>query len=517
MLPVLKALSGDGSGSYGSRCRYIAIGFLMAVAVFATGLLVPGQVRAQSEGSRGRAQADEREAQTRTEDSRERSQDEERTPRKRLLRTERRALDEDEERAAASRDSLLQEIKSYSRIISALRDSLNLADIDLELSADQRLEVEQSIQQFTEVIKEIGQELSRLDLEIADNTVSLLDESGEGIVINIPEDLEDRVREGFQTLSRVILAELPDTLHFEQEAIWDWTGFVPDAPPPPRKVLHGNMIKVWDDLVVSTDEDVRGDVVVVLGNSALSGRVEGNVVVVFGDLRLEDSAEITGQVVTVGGRLDKADQAEVSGGVVVVDPLRWRGGRWMPGAMDQSRLAFLVSQGGFVLMLMLAVLVVGIAPQTRLQVVLTTLRQQPVPTLGVGFVSALVGHLVFMILMGILVLTVIGIPLALIVALALALLGVGATGITAAVIGQRICRAVSGKCASPWIAVALGMAALHLLSFSGGMVGLTPSLGGLSGTLSILGVVVKALAYLFGLGALVWSRWGSRKEVLATP
>ena len=408
-----------------------------------------------------------------------------------------------------SRDSLMVEIRKYSRMVAEMRDSLSQGGMDIELSDEQREAMEENIENISEVIGTIGVELSQLEFEIRDNTISLVNEAGEGIIINIPENLDEHLSEGLEILSQVILSELPDSIDFDATQGWDWSSFAPHAPPAPRKIVHGNVIKVWDDLHVSRHEDIRGDVVVVFGNAEISGRVDGNVVVVFGNLLLDESAEVTSKIVSVGGRLDQDPGAEV-GDVVAVDLLPGDRDSGLLGYLGQGILPFLMCQGTFLLTLILAIIAVVAAPQQRFESVMATLRQSPGPSLGVGLVTALVGHLVVAILMVVLILTVIGVPLALLVFLALVIVIIVSVAVCGAALGSRICRMLGTGCSKPWLTVVVGMAVLHLVSFLGSVVSMSDNLGPIADTLVVLGVVIKTLAFLFGLGALVLSRFGSK-------
>ncbi|MFN2372156.1 MAG: hypothetical protein ABR506_13530, partial [Candidatus Krumholzibacteriia bacterium] len=255
---------------------------------------------------------------------------------------------------SAQRDSLLLEIRRYSAMIGDLRDSLTTEHGEIRLAPEDRARLERSIGDISKVIESISTELGRLEFEVRDNTISLLDEGGKGIVITIPENLDEQVSQGFHALSQIILSELPDTVRMDARRHLSWLGQSPPRPPRgARKVVQGNVVKVWDDLLVPWGEDVRGDVVVVFGNSEVQGRVDGNVVVVFGNLQLGDSAEISGQVVTVGGRLVQ-DEGASAGDVFVLDPLGARRGLTSYGVFGGGLRGFLVSQFLFLLMLTVA-------------------------------------------------------------------------------------------------------------------------------------------------------------------
>ncbi|MFH2053318.1 MAG: hypothetical protein ABIK96_12710 [bacterium] len=418
---------------------------------------------------------------------------------------------------AAERDSLLLEIRHYTRMIAAMRDSLVLDDLGIELTEERKQQIKKSIEEVGKAVEDISQELSQLDLEIIDNRISLLNKSGEGIVINIPENLDQNISEGLNAITKLILSELPDSLRFEKpdswttqtgkSKSWHWNSLVPRPPRTPRKVIPGNVVKVGDDLLVREDEDIRGNVIVVMGSLELSGRVQGDVVVVMGDVLVSESAEVKGQIVTVLGRLDQDPDADV-GEVVVVDPFGSSNFSFK-GLFGAGWISFLVSQGLFFLTLVLAALGAVIVPRARFERVVLGLRTGAAQSLGIGFILALVGHAVLLALMAILVLTVIGLPLALLLGLAVALASILAVAVAAAVVGEKVCAALGRTCASPLLAVVVGMIILHAFSFAASLVGISPALGAVVWPLSILGILVKTLAYLLGLGAIVRTRLGS--------
>ena len=408
----------------------------------------------------------------------------------------------------ATRDSLLKEIQRYSHMVTSMRDSLNLAELGLglELGPEQKESLRHSIDNFTLLIEEIGEELGQMDLEIVDNRISLLDERGEGIVINIPENLDEHLSEGLNVLSKIILSELPDSLEIGGN-IKD-IDFRPFGRKEKRKVHTGNLVRVGDPLQVTAREDIRGHVVSVFGNAEVSGRVEGNVVVIFGDLQLGEKAQVTGKVVTVGGRLAQDPDAQVAD-VVVVDPWSRLGVEGPDDLFQPGLTRFLLGQGEFLVTALLAVLAVVFAPTVRLDRSLNALRRRPLPSLLAGLLGSLGLHMVALLAMAILVATVIGIPVALLVAVSLVLLSILAVSMVGLVVGRRLCLGMSGRCGVTWVQVLVGLLALHLVSFLGQLVGLWPSLSTLSTSLVLLGLGIKSGAYFLGLGALVISRFGA--------
>ena len=408
----------------------------------------------------------------------------------------------------SSRDSLRLEIEQYSRAIAGLRDSLDLDEFDLQFSDAQRQRVEETIEDFTQIIEQIGGELGEMELEIVNNRISLLDEQGEGIVINIPENLDEQLSKGFEILQEIILSDMPESQSEKIRQSWSW-GSGKAEPEPDRVILKGNIVKVWDNLQIADDEDVRGNVVVVFGDGEISGRVDGNVVAVFGNLRLDEMAEITGQVVTVGGHLDQDRLSEV-GDVVVVDPFPgWAGsGFGLDGGFGP--LGLVVGVGELLLVVLLTLLVLAITPRIKLDRVINVLHERSLPSLGAGVIGTLGLSLLGLVLIAVLVLTVIGIPVALLVLVAMLLFSVLAIGVVGLTLGRRVCTLLSGTCGSDWMVLFLGLILLDAISLVGQFAGLFPPLGAVSHGLIIIGSGVKMVAYLFGAGALLLSGLGRK-------
>jgi hypothetical protein len=70
---------------------------------------------------------------------------------------------------------------------------------------------------------------------------------------------------------------------------------------------------------VEAGRTVASDLAVLGGDLSLSGRVDGDVVVVNGNLQLADGAEVGGDVIVVGGEIAGEQEASVTGQMVVFD------------------------------------------------------------------------------------------------------------------------------------------------------------------------------------------------------
>ena len=93
----------------------------------------------------------------------------------------------------------------------------------------------------------------------------------------------------------------------------------------PRRVFRhrrrGDMIRFVGNVLIEEDEVVVGDVVTIGGSITVLGNVVGDVVAVFGGVKLGPKAVVDGDVVSVGGKTEVSEGARVSGEVFVGAPL----------------------------------------------------------------------------------------------------------------------------------------------------------------------------------------------------
>ena len=283
-----------------------------------------------------------------------------------------------------------------------------------------------------------------------------------------------------------------------------------DAIFPGSEILVGSG-EEWDgDLAVLGGSlelreggRIRGDVVVLTGRAVIDGRIDGDLVVLGGSLDLRSDAVIRGDLVTFFGSVSRSEGATVHG--QVIDGFRGRGVVWpdwdwtptMPRidrAWPWSSNVLSGWFGGlmrkvlntFALMALGVLLALLLPKQTKL--VAQTAGDAPLPSIGFGLLT----FLVLLILIPLLVIICIGIPVALLLALAAIAAGIFGWIAIGVLIGDRLLTALNVKQAQPVLEVIAGLAVLALLSS-------VWCLGGL------LGLIVGSA----GLGAVVLSRGGT--------
>jgi hypothetical protein len=223
-----------------------------------------------------------------------------------------------------------------------------------------------------------------------------------------------------------------------------------------------------------------------------------------GNVKVEATAVINGDLVMVGGTVHRAEGAKVKGRVVDqssfpgvqfrrpfpftfprVTQVFERPWEWGWLSLAWSLLRWFITA---VVLVALGLIVVALWPKPT-ELVGQVALAQVIPSLGVGFLTAIVAS----ILLPLLVVICIGIPAAVLLGLALGiawLFGWLAIGL---LIGQKVLAAIQKREVAPMPAVALGVFLLTIITW-------VPCLGWLLGL----------LASLWGLGAVVLTRFGTQ-------
>lgn len=81
----------------------------------------------------------------------------------------------------------------------------------------------------------------------------------------------------------------------------------------PNLVNAQGIVKGNGDIVIKSNEEVRGDVRLGNGNVTVYGKVFGNIIVLKGDINLKEKSYVRGDVITYNGRIIMDDEAIVIG------------------------------------------------------------------------------------------------------------------------------------------------------------------------------------------------------------
>ncbi len=204
-------------------------------------------------------------------------------------------------------------------------------------------------------------------------------------------------------------AETYRHFNIEMDDGGDKVGIGEDVTVGPEETVPGNVVCIGAEAKI--EGTVRGDIVVIAGALALSGKAEGDVVGVVSHMSLAETSEIGGQLVNVAGRLDRRG-ARVEGQVVNISVpfLDLKSLAFLP-ALPMGLLGFIFFWSYILKLLLLFIaflLLTALVPDR----VRTLSTETPVRILPAFFVGIL-GYVVFLLCMILLILTCIGIPVAL--------------------------------------------------------------------------------------------------------
>ncbi len=258
------------------------------------------------------------------------------------------------------------------------------------------------------------------------------------------------------------------------------------------------LVRIFSDIEVPKGQHVLGDVVAVFGSVDVAGRVDGDVVAAMGSVTLRDSAIVHGEVVSVGGGLNQAPTASVSGESVSLDffPLSWG----IPGLSVMLASIFACALASWLFGWLFAV----VFPERLVRVAHVT-SHRTAASLGLG-ILAVPGSLLLCIL---LMMTIIGIPLALLLPFAYLIFAIAGQQAATYLLGCKLLgrRVGQGGLVAPITAGTLFVTAFFVLGAL-----LTQATGArlFAMFFVLLGCLLVAVLSATGTGAFFLSRFGSR-------
>lgn len=265
----------------------------------------------------------------------------------------------------------------------------------------------------------------------------------------------------------------------------------------PDERVEGNAVAVMGSLTV--DGSVHENAVAVMGTNTINGKVEGDAVAVLGDLTLGPKARVDGDAVCVGGQIIKDPSAVVGGNSVA--PLGALGvfhhgtaSSWWEHGLSKGRpfaigpnlhLLWIANLFMAALYLLLAFLFPG-----GIRKCADTLEHRP----GIVFLTGILAILATPVLFVLLLVTIVGIPVALVV---LPLSVVACVLFGKAALYSFVGRAIVGRDKHPALALLVGVAVIVALCF-----------------IPILGLMVWALVTFLGFACALTALFTSTKPAV---
>jgi hypothetical protein len=288
--------------------------------------------------------------------------------------------------------------------------------------------------------------------------------------------------------------------------------------------VNHDIVKTGRDIVVEEYEEVCGDVVVIGGDVTVKGTVCENVIAVGGNVLVKSTGIIEGDAVGIGGDVETEPGAIIRGervGVSFCRPIPQV--RHLLGFPTTTVIRFPPFFGGFgglalfvriikiMLFLFLGIIVISIVPKNVTKVK-DKIRQDFLKSALVGFVAQILILPIFILL----IVTIIGIPVALLVEplLILVALILGYTGVSY-FIGEKLREGTSLKPETPMMTLVIGILAVECVLLLARVVGIFGHfILPFSWILTFIGWVIWYVAVTVGFGACILTRLGTRpKEV----
>lgn len=401
-------------------------------------------------------------------------------------------------------DSLRQEIRLRQQRVEQLRERVRTGGDE---------DIAEALDGLQSVIAELETELADIQVRVDENAILFSNTDGD-LRIEIPEDIGQRVSEGLSAITASIMAELPDSVDVQREIrrltetaeTWDWSMFGEEDEPEPRKIVGNDLFSTGKPILVAPDERVTGNVVALFSEATILGEVDGSVTVVGADLILGEDALAHDEVTVLFGSMLRDDNAQIDGNVNVInsDVLGEDWNLYLTGPA-----AIVAKLTGLLVLAILLLVTLVVVPGDRVAAVDATLNAQGARSLVTGSFWFVLGHLLLLIVFVVLVATVIGIPLALLLALGYLAVGLLSVGVVTRTLGRRICgRPCTNATILPLL---IGLLLVSIPGFVGAALRTwLPGGGVLADLLLVLGLAIHVLVYALGSGAVLISRFGGR-------
>jgi len=272
-------------------------------------------------------------------------------------------------------------------------------------------------------------------------------------------------------------------------------------------IIKNDIVKAGTDIVVEEDELVKGDITALGGDVTVRGKVDGSVVAVGGDVIVTSTGEIEKDATSVGGDVKREAGGIIGGEVVGIGFLPRHAFRFPFGRPFYFGFPFLAYLVKVIFLLFIGLVVFSVAPK-HVTKVKTKLEKEMLKSGLVGFLGEILILPVFVLLL----ITIIGIPIAILVQPLLILLAI-LLGYAAAslYIGEKFKENTNIKPKTALMTLLLGIIVVELIPLFARIIGIAGDPGSVVGL--ILVIIYWALIYLIltiGFGAVILTRFGTR-------
>jgi hypothetical protein len=294
---------------------------------------------------------------------------------------------------------------------------------------------------------------------------------------------------------------------------------IPQVKVAPRVYTSEGVFRMGRDIEVEEDEEIDGDVVALGGSIEIKGIVNGSAVAIGGDVDIFPSGVVEEDAVSIGGQVVKRGEGIVRGEKVSVGFLRAPPFKMPFGTMRFPMFhpfgfpawAFVIRILKILFLIFLGIVVLAILPK-NIDKIKDKVKHEFVKSGLVGLAAEILVLPIFILL----IITIIGIPVALLVEpiLIIAALILGYVG-TCLFVGEKLQEHTSLKPDTRIMMLVIGILAVELVPLVARTIGIFGNVfSPFALIIAIIGWMIGYVVITVGFGAAILTRLGTRPKDL---
>ncbi len=269
-------------------------------------------------------------------------------------------------------------------------------------------------------------------------------------------------------------------------------------------IRSSDMVRVGGSVIVQENQTIDGDAVAVMGDVTVYGRVEGDAVAVMGTVFIRDGGVVEGDAVGIGGGVRKDPGARLGGENVAISFVPG----WFIGTGTRGGIGPLLGASSIMLLLLMLFLIgwlVLALGESHVQRVGVQVQEHLWKSLFTGLAASILSPFAFVLLL----ITVVGIPLALLLPVVLPLAQLIGFLMVTVVVGMRLASRTGTGRSDLTYGLAYGLLFFVGIILVGQLARIGPDPVRFFGViLTVFGIAASLVAGTIGLGALLLSRFG---------
>lgn len=290
---------------------------------------------------------------------------------------------------------------------------------------------------------------------------------------------------------------------------------IPRVKVTPRVYTSEGVFRMGKDIEVEEDEEIDGDVVALGGCIEIKGIVNGSAVAIGGDVDIFPTGVVEEDAVSIGGQVVKRGEGIVRGEKVSIGFFRTPPFKMPFGPtrfpMFHPLVGFPLRIIRILLLIFLGIVVLAILPK-NVDKIKNKVKQEFVKSGLVGLAAEILVLPIFILL----IITIIGIPLALLVEpiLIIAALILGYVG-TCLFVGEKLQEHTSLKPDTRIMMLVIGILAVELVPLVARTIGIFGNVfSPFAWIIAIIGWMIGYVVITVGFGAAILTRLGTRPKDL---